>query len=67
MKQNRVISGAVAALVLAALLAEQESVCVTLEGLRAQGKTRTATYQQLTARKLALKSMLGAFEEQGLL
>ena len=52
---------------LAALLAEQESVCVTLEGLRAQGKTRTATYQQLTARKLALKSMLGAFEEQGLL
>ena len=40
--------------VLAALLAEQESVCVTLEGLRAQGKTRTATYQQLTARKLAL-------------
>ena len=30
--------------VLAALLAEQESVCVTLEGLRAQGKTRTATY-----------------------
>lgn len=53
--------------VLAALLAEQESVCVTLEGLRAQGKTRTATYQQLTARKLALKSMPGAFEEQGLL
>ena len=53
--------------VLAALLAEQESVCATLEGLRAQGKTRTATYQQLTARKLALKSMLGAFEEQGLL
>ena len=41
--------------VLAALLAEQESVCVTLEGLRAQGKTRTATYQQLTARKLALR------------
>ena len=67
MKQNRVISGAVAALVLAALLAEQESVCATLEGLRAQDKTRTATYQQLTARKLALKSMLGAFEEQGLL
>lgn len=53
--------------VLAALLAEQESVCAALEGLRAQGKTRTATCQQLTARKLALKSMLGAFEEQGLL
>ena len=53
--------------VLVALLAEQESVCATLEGLRVQGKTRTATYQQLTARKLALKSMLGTFEEQGLL
>ena len=58
MKQNRVISGAVAALVLAALLAEQESVCATLEGLRAQDKTRTATYQQLTARKLALNPLL---------
>lgn len=53
--------------VLAGLLTEQESVGATLEGLRAQGKTRTATYQQLTARKLALKSMLAAFEEQGLL
>lgn len=53
--------------VLANLLAEQESVVATLEGLRAQGKTRRATYQQLTARKLALKSVLGAFKEQGLL
>mgnify|MGYP003108323887 CR=1 FL=1 len=51
--------------VLAALLAEQESVCVTLEGLRAQGKTRTATYQQLTARKLALKSMLEPSRSRG--
>ena len=48
-------------------LARFEAVLAALEGLRAQGKTRTATYQQLTARKLALKSMLGAFEEQGLL
>lgn len=53
--------------VLADLLAEQESVSAALGDLRAQGKTRTATYQQLTARKLALKSMLGAFEERGLL
>lgn len=53
--------------VLAGFAAEQESVCVALDGLRGQGKVRTATYQQLTARKLALKSVLSAFEEQGLL
>ena len=53
--------------VLADWVAEQESVNVTLEALRAQGKTRTATYQQLTARKLTLKAALAPFEEQGLL
>ena len=51
----------------AVLAAEWESVTATLEALRAQGKTRTATYQQLTARKLTLKSMLAPFEERGLL
>lgn len=53
--------------VLADWAAEWESVTTTLEALRAQGKTRTATYQQLTARKLTLKSMLAPFEERGLL
>lgn len=53
--------------VLADWVAERESVNATLEALRAQGKTRTATYQQLTARKLTLKSVLTPFEEQGLL
>ncbi len=53
--------------VLADWVAERESVAATLEALRAQGKTRTATYQQLTARKLTLKSVLAPFEEQGLL
>ena len=52
---------------LADWVAERESVNATLEALRAQGKTRTATYQQLTARKLTLKSVLTPFEEQGLL
>lgn len=52
---------------LARLVEERESVTATLEGLRAQGKTRTATYQQLTARKLALKAALSPFEEEGLL
>ena len=53
--------------VLADWAAEWESVTATLEALRAQGKTRTATYQQLTVRKLTLKSMLAPFEERGLL
>ncbi|MEY8460442.1 hypothetical protein AALA69_04855 [Eggerthellaceae bacterium 24-137] len=49
------------------LVAERESVTATLEALRAQNKTRTATYQQLTARKLTLKAALAPFEEEGLL
>lgn len=52
--------------VLAELLSEQAMVTEALEPLRAAGKVRTATYQQLTARKLALKSTLALFEEQGL-
>lgn len=52
---------------LADWVAEWESVNATLDSLRAQGKTRTATYQQLTARKLTLKSVLAPFEERGLL
>lgn len=53
--------------VLADLVAENALVLQQLEALRAQGKVKTATYQQLTARKLALKSMLALFEERGLL
>lgn len=53
--------------VLAGMIAEQKSTCATLDELRAQGKVRTATYQQLSARKMMLKSALAAFEEQGLL
>lgn len=52
---------------LGCLVDEWESVTATLEALRAQGKMRTATYQQLTARKLALKAALSPFEEEGLL
>ena len=53
--------------VLADLVAENTLVLQQLEALRAQGKVKTATYQQLTARKLALKSTLSLFEERGLL
>ena len=49
------------------LAAERESVTATLEALWAQNKTRTATYQQLTVRKLTLKAALAPFEEEGLL
>ncbi len=38
-----------------------------MDDLRAHGKTRTATYQQLAARKLVLKAALAPFEEAGLL
>lgn len=53
--------------VLADLVAENALVLQQLEALWAQGKVKTATYQQLTARKLALKSTLALFEERGLL
>ena len=53
--------------VLADLVAENALVLQQHEALRAQGKVKTATYQQLTARKLALKSTLALFEERGLL
>ena len=45
-------------------LARFEAVLAALKDV---GWSRASLNQQLTARKLALKSMLGAFEEQGLL
>lgn len=53
--------------VLSDLVAENALVLQQLESLRVQGKVKTATYQQLTARKLALRSTLALFEERGLL
>ena len=53
--------------VLADLVAEQEATAATLERLRAEGKTRTATYQQLAARKLTLRAAAALFEARGLL
>lgn len=52
---------------LAALAEERESVITTLDDLRAHRTTRTATYQQMAARKLVLKAALAPFEEAGLL
>lgn len=53
--------------VLSDLVAENALVLQQLESLRVQCKVKTATYRQLTARKLALKSTLALFEERGLL
>lgn len=52
---------------LADWVAECDSIETTLADLRARNKVKTATYQQLTARKLALQSILGQCEERGLL
>lgn len=52
---------------LADWVAERDSVEAALADLRAQNKVKTATYQQLTARKLALRSILEQCEERGLL
>lgn len=53
--------------VLAGLVDEQERIAAELERLRAAGRTRTATYQQLAGRKLALRTAASLFEAQGLL
>lgn len=52
---------------LADWVAERDSVEAALAELRAQNKVRSATFQQLMARKLALKSVLSQCEERGLL
>ena len=51
--------------VLAGLVDEQERTAAELERLRAAGRTRTATYQQLAGRKLALRTAASLFEAQG--
>lgn len=53
--------------VLADLRSEQTAVAETMEGLRAQGRVKSATYQQLMARKLTLQTLGALFERHGLL
>lgn len=48
------------------LLREREGVLEKLEGLRAAGKQRGATYQQLLAQKLTLQNIIGRFEVYGI-
>ncbi len=49
-----------------AVRSERQTVSATLEDLRVQNKVKTATYQQLFARKMTLGSMLALYERYGL-
>ena len=47
---------------------EEETALIDsqIEGMKTQGKTKTATFKQLLARKMTLKQFLGIFEQHGL-
>ena len=48
------------------LLRERDKVAASLERLRAQGKVRGATHQQLLAQKLTVQNLIGRFEIYGI-
>lgn len=48
------------------LLKERDKVASDLERLRAQGKVRGATHQQLLAQKLTVQNLIGRFEIYGI-
>ncbi|MCI2057218.1 MAG: hypothetical protein LKJ86_08755 [Oscillibacter sp.] len=48
------------------LLAEKDRIVSKMSVLRAEDKTRTATYHQLMADKLTVQTMLGRFEVYGI-
>lgn len=52
---------------LRAIQEEYETVCGKMETLKAEGKTKAATYRQLTSRKLTLQNMLSMYKIYGLL
>lgn len=52
--------------VLADLQSEQVAVAEAMEDLRAKDRVRSATYQQLMARKLTLQTLAGMFQRHGL-
>lgn len=52
---------------LQAVKQEYETVSDKMERLKAEGKTKTATYRQLTGKKLALQNMLSMYRLYGLL
>ena len=48
------------------LLREREQVLSNMERLRAAGKNRGVTYQQLLAQKLTVQNLIGRFEIYGI-
>ena len=48
------------------LLKEREKVLADMEKLRAAGKNKGATYQQLLAQKLTVQNLIGRFEIYGI-
>lgn len=52
---------------LQAVQEEYGTVSEKMETLKAEGKTKTATYRQMTGRKLALQNMLSMYQIYGLL
>ena len=48
------------------LLREREQVLSNMERLRAAGKNRGVTYQQLLAQKLPVQNLIGRFEIYGI-
>ena len=48
------------------LLKERDKVLVDMDRLRAIGKNKGATYQQLLARKLTVQNLIGRFEIYGI-
>ena len=48
------------------VLKERDKVLSDMEKLRAAGKNKGATYQQLLAQKLTLQNLIGRFEIYGI-
>ena len=48
------------------LLKERDKVLSDMEKLRAAGKNKGATYQQILAQKLTLQNLIGRFEIYGI-
>lgn len=52
---------------LQAVLREYETVSGKMETLKAEGKTKSATYRQMMGRKLTLQNMISMYRTYGLL
>ena len=48
------------------LLRERDKVLADMDKLRAVGKNKGATYQQLLAQKLTVQNLIGRFERYGI-